>query len=83
MRYHAVLKTGVTILVPFALIACGDGDRDTRTGTPITFSTSASSGERIGGNFMAMMNADNTSTPREPTAADVPPLDVTAKPIND
>lgn len=86
------MKWGVAVLFPFALSACGDGDRDTPGSSPIVIVSSDATADadrggdadngRLKGDFLEHYAQGDQAVPREPTADDVPPLDPTAAPID-
>lgn len=82
MLYSNKLKAGTAILLPLAMAACSDRN-DTPTATPPASPPPAASIQsRISASFASFFDASNTSDPREPTTADVPPVNPTADPLD-
>lgn len=85
MHTKTLLRVGVAMLLPVALTACGDRNRNAPTPAPPAPAPTpapTSFQSQFGTNFAGAFNASNTSEPRDPTAADVPPLSNTANPLD-
>lgn len=84
MQTKTLLKVGVAFLLPVALTACGDRNRNNPAPgpTPPPTPTPTSFQSKFGPNFESTFNASNTSEPKDPTAADVPALNATADPLD-
>ncbi len=77
-----IRNLAMAAILPVVLSACGGGGGGSSNNTPPPPVTSQSFQEKVGANFATVFNASTTADAVDPTAASVPPLDLTANPVD-
>ena len=77
-----IRNLAVAAILPTVLTACGGGGGGGGNTTPTPPATSQSFQEKISANFATIFNASSTADVVDPTAASVPPLDLTANAVD-